>query len=380
MRTMRKVAFLIEEFTIPSPAQQLLDRFLIGYPKDGAIHKPPCETVTAHAMLSSPETDFDKRPKDFGLVIAPDVEHAVDGADAVIIVSRKPGAVANERFLQIALERAPNGSACFVHGALANTLERALEFLSLARSRQIALLAGTPLCVTWRLPEVELPLGTPLDEALIVVQLGAEATQASPPAPSATLGGAELHALEGLLPVIERRRGGEAGVRAVQFVEGKELWRAGDKGVWSWPLLSSALSRSHTPQGDALLDGRTQDLVGLGLVRKLARNPRGWLLEHRDGLRSALLVLDGVVADFNFAVRAQNGTVVSAQLFRAPPPAEHHFSRLAAAIEDFLRTDKAPWHVDRNLLIAGLLETFRQPSSRSGQRVETPGLNIAYSV
>jgi hypothetical protein len=378
MRTLRKAAFLLEEFTTPSPAQQLLDRFLVGCPKDGAMHKPPCETVAAHVMLSLIESDFDKRAADFGLVIAPTVERAVENADAVVIVSRKPGAVANERFLQIALEYAPVESACFVHGALANTLGRARDLLSLARSRQVVLLAGTPLCVTWRLPEVDLPRSTSLAEALIVVQLDALSTQASPPAPSATLSGAELHALEGLLPVIERRHGGESGVRSVRFLEGKELWRAGDKGLWSWPLLASALSRSHSPQGDALLDGRTQDLVGLGLVPKLARNPRGWLLEHRDGLRTAILVLDGVVADFNFAVRAQNGAVVSAQLFRAPPPAEHHFSRLAAAMEDFFHTGHVAWPVERNLLIAGLLETFAKPASRSGQQVETPWLNITY--
>jgi hypothetical protein len=169
-------------------------------------------------------------------------------------------------------------------------------------------------------------------------------------------------------------------VRSVQFLEGKSLWRAGDKGLWSWPLLAAAISRSNTPQGDPVLDGRTQDLVGLGLVPKLARNPRGWLLEHSDGLRTALLVLDGVVADFNFAVRAQDGTVVSAQLFRAPPPAEQHFSRLTAVMEDFFCGGQAPWLVERNLLIAGLLETFGKPSSRTGRRVETPELNIAYAV
>ena len=30
--------------------------------------------------------------------------------------------------------------------------------------------------------------------------------------------------------------------------------------------------------------------------------------------------------------------------------------------------------------LAALLEIFRKPSSRTGQRVETPGLNIAYSM
>jgi hypothetical protein len=380
MAAVRKIAFLLEEFTKSSPAQQLLDRFLIGYPRDGAMHQPARETVSAHLMLNVSDSDFETRHEDFGLTIAPTAEQAVEGADAVVIVPRSPGATANQRFLQIALERAPGARACFVHGALANTLERSREFLSLARSRQTVLLAGTPLCVTWHLPAVELRRGTSLVEALIVVQAGALPGQASPPAPSATLAGAELHALEGLLPVIERRAGGESGIRSVRFLEGKELWRAGDKGLWSWPLLTSAISRSHSPQGDALLDGRTQDLVGLGLVPKLARNPRGWLLEHRDGLRTSILVLDGVVADFNFAVRTQDGIVISAQLFRAPPPAEHHVSRLVATMEEFFRNSQLPWPVERNLLITGLLETFQKPSSRSGRRVETPMLNIGYSV
>ena len=378
MRTLRKIAFLLEEFSKPSPAQQLVDRFLAGYVIDGEFRRSPFESASAYVMLSNYDPNFEQRTKDFKRVVAARAEQAVEGADAVIIASRKPGALANERFVQIALERAPSGGACFVHGALANSLERGHEFARLARSRQIALLAGTPLCVTWRLPEVNLPLATPLSEALIVVQANPSPGQTSPPAPPSSLRGAELHALEGLLPVIERRRGGESGVRSIRFIEGKELWKAGDQGNWSWPLLAAALSRSHSPQGDPVLDGRTQDLAGLGLVPKLARNPRGWLLGHRDGLRSTILVLDGVVADFNFAVKAQDGSVVSAQLFRAPAPAEQHFSRLAAVMEDFFRTGKEPWPIERNLLIAGLLEKFGQPSSRTGRAVAAPGLEIAY--
>ena len=380
MRSLRNIAFLIEELRRLSPAQQLLDRFLIGYPGDGKLQPPPSDTVSAYLMLGNNESELNRRADEFELVIAPNATQAVEKADAVVIVSRKPGAVANDRFLRVAVENAPAGTPCFVHGALANTLKTARELLSIARSRQLALLAGTPFCVTWRLPEVDLPPGTGLVEALIVVEVNPLASQNTPPAPPATLGGAELHALEGLLPVIQRRRGGEAGIRSVRFLEGRELWRAGDKGLWSWPLLAAAISRSHTPQGDPVLDGRTQDLIGLDLVQKLARNPRGWLLEHHDGLRSALLVLDGVVADFNFAVRAQDGSIWSAQLFRAPPPNEHHFSRLAAVIEDFLRTDQPPWPVERNLLITGLLEVFRRPSARLGRWVKTPELSIAYGT
>jgi len=49
-------------------------------------------------------------------------------------------------------------------------------------------------------------------------------------------------------------------------------------------------------------------------------------------------------------------------------------------MEEFFRGASPPWPVQRNILIAGLLEKFHKPSSISGLRLETPELNIAYSV
>ena len=380
MDPMRKAAFLLEEFSTPSPSQQLLDRFLRGYPRNGALHKPAIGEFSAYLPPTS-EGDFGMRREDFNLKVAAAVEQAVDGAGGVVIVSRRPGAMANDRFAEIALARMPEGAACFIHGALSSNLERGRALAKLAASRRIALLAGTAMSVTWRLPEMDLPRDTELSEALIVVQINpppVQATATPPTGPQGTLAGAELNALEGLLPIIERRRGGEAGVRSVHLLEGDDVWRAGDRKPWSWPLLAAALSRSHSPQGDPVLDGRTQDIAGLGLIPKLARSPRAWLLEHRDGFRTSILVLDGVVGDFNLAVRASNGRVFSAQLFRAPPPLEQHFSLLAAVVEEFFQTRKLPWPLERNLLIAGLLEAFRNPATRSNRAVATPDLQDAY--
>ena len=325
----------------------------MGYPLHGTFHQYPELEVSVHLMLGGNETDFGPRVKEFGLRVAATAEQAVEGADAVVIVPRRTGAVANDGFLRLAIGRAPTGAACFVHGVLGNSLTGAREALRLAASRNITVLAGTPLAVTWRLPEVDLAPGTPLREALIVVQ--------------GTSPGAELHALDGLLPILEKRRDGESGVSRVRFIEGNEVWRAGDKGLWSQALLAAALSRSHTPQGDSVADGRTQDIHGLGLVPKLARNPRGWLLEHRDGLRSTLLVLDGAVTDFNLAVRAADETMLCAQLFRAPLPMEQHYSRLAGAMESFFTGQAVPWKIERSLLTTALLETFRQPLARTGK-------------
>ena len=36
---LRKIAFILEDFRIGSPGQQLLDRFLIGYSRDGEFRK-----------------------------------------------------------------------------------------------------------------------------------------------------------------------------------------------------------------------------------------------------------------------------------------------------------------------------------------------------
>ncbi|KAF0172206.1 MAG: hypothetical protein FD161_4097 [Limisphaerales bacterium] len=366
MKPLRQIAFVLEDFALQTPAQQLFDRFLLGHRRAGAFHKPDGlrVTVTRAGDLQSPSAASDllrARAREAGLQLA-DLPAAVREADALVIVPRTDSPAPAAAHVTAALTHAKRGAACFVFGAPATNLAAARTLTTLAAARQITLASGTTLPVTWRLPQVDLPANAPADEALIVVQ--------------GTSPLAELHALDGLLPVLARRAGGELGVRRVKFLAGADLWRAADRREWSWGLLSAALSRSDSPQGDTLLDGRTQDLVGLGLVPKLASNPRGWLLEHTDGVRTALLALDGVVADFNFAVQLSDGNSVSAQLFCAPVPAQEHYSRLAAVIEDFFRTGTPPWPASRSQLTAGLLDACRQTAAQPGVWLWTAELSI----
>ena len=365
MPPLRQIAFVLEDFALQTPAQQLLDRFLLGYRRDGGFHKLDGVRISVARAgdLQSPTAASDQlqaRAATANLHLAPNPSAALRDADAIVVVPKRDAAAPIESTLTATLIHAKRGAACFVHGALATDLATARTLSTLAAARQVTLSSGTALPVTWRLPQVDLPASARVDEALIVVQ---------GPSPLA-----ELHALDGLLPVLARRVGGERGVRQVKFLAGRELFRAADRREWSWPLLSAALSRSDSPQGDAIKDGRTQDLVGLGLVPKLARDPHGWLLEHTDGVRTVLLVLDGVVADFNFAVRLTDGSDLSAQLFRAPTPGQEHFSQLAAKLEDFFRTGEPPWPVSRGLLTAGLLDACRQTAAQPGVWLRTPEL------
>jgi hypothetical protein len=340
---LRKLVFVLEEFAGGTPGQQLLDRFLIGYPRDGSFHR--LSNFQVSAWISGGNTGLEARERDFGLIRPKTLEETLAGADAVVVVGRADAVGADATLLTSVLEGAPPEARCFAYGALASTLEAAKRLVALATKRRVALASGTSVATTFRLPDTDIAPRTPLKEALIVAQ------GASPLA--------ELQALDGLLPVLERRRGGETGVHSVSRIEGDAVWRAGDEDVWSWPLLAAAISRSDTPQGDPVKDGRTQDLVGLGLVQKLARHPRVSIIEHRDGLRTALLVLDGVVADFNFAVRAGDGAINSAQLYRPPPPTRAEFDRLAAVLEKFFTTGQEPWPVQRSLLTAEILEKLR---------------------
>ena len=94
------------------------------------------------------------------------------------------------------------------------------------------LMAGSSLPVTWRRPELEARLDTPFEESLVACY-----------GPIEVYG---FHGLEALQGMMERRKGGETGVKAVTCLTGKDVWKAGDAGRWSWDLLDAALSRSET--------------------------------------------------------------------------------------------------------------------------------------
>ena len=132
-----------------------------------------------------------------------------------------------------------------------------------------AFLAGSSLPVTWRLPAVEIPFDAVVEDALMV-----GVGQSDP---------MDYHALEAMQCMVERRRGGESGIKSVQLIEGDAVWKAGEDGVWSRRLLEAALSRSDSLQGVSELDSRTQDLANNGDLPRLVKNPAAYLIERNDG-------------------------------------------------------------------------------------------------
>jgi hypothetical protein len=227
-------------------------------------------------------------------------------------------------------------------------------------------LAGSSLPVTWRLPDIELPLGCEIEEALMVGVGGSDAM--------------DYHALEAMQCMIERRKGGETGVRKVEMIEGNAVWKAGEKGRWSKDLLISALSRSDSPLGLSVEDGRTQDLVGTGEVYKLAKNPAAYFIEHNDGLKTTLLMLNGAVRDYMFSSRVKGMAGLQAtQFFLSPTPNVTYSACLVNGIERMFETGVAPYPVERTLIVSGALEACLK-AKKQGSALETPYLKVAYQA
>ena len=189
----------------------------------------------------------------------------------------------------------------------------------------------------------------------------------------------DFHALEALQCMVERRRGGESGVKAVQLVEGDEVWKAGENGRWSKELLTAALSRSDTPLGLTVEDGRTQDLVKSGELPKLVKNPAAYFIEYRDGLHAVLLMLNGALKDFNFAARLRGQAgIQSTQFFLSPDPNVTYSACLMHKVEQMFESGVAPYPVERTLLTSGILEACLTSKIQNHARLETPQLKVAY--
>jgi hypothetical protein len=359
----------------------------------GAPHPPIAQSVTEQFGRRSPDGHETETPgpmsdlsasrsRQFGFRLCRNIPEALRAGgerlavDAVLAVLEQGNYATNDRgqtllpcygFFQQCMqvfEEEKRAVPYFNHKQLSFSFPEARQMVETAERLRFPLLAGSSLPVTWRLPPVDIPMGAKVEEA-VMVGVG-------------KFDGMDFDALEAMQCMLERRDGGETGVKAVQLLEGDAVWDAGRAGRWSKELLSSALSRSDTPLGLTLLDGRTQDLVASGVLPQLVKDPAAYCIEYADGTRATLLMLNGAVLDFNISARVEGKGLVSTQFFLPPTPDVTDTACLAAKIEQMLVTGSAPYPVQRTLLTSGMLEACLDSRHRLNQRVETPQLAVSY--
>ncbi len=378
---MKRIAVVATVYRYLSHAQHIGDRFLVGYPRDGAWHKPDMKVVSLYVDQKPDSDQSAARAKEFDFQVYPTIAETLRcggsklAVDAVLVIGEHGDYKRNDKgqvlypryeFVKQCVEVfEKDGVAVPLYNDkhLSYSFEHAKWMVDASKRLKFPMLAGSSLPVTWRLPDIELPLNSEIESALMVGYGGPDVM--------------DFHGFEAMQCMLERRQGGESGVTAVQMIEGDAVWKAGEEGRYSKELLTAALSRSDTPQGQPVVDGRTQDLVTRGELPKLVKTPAAYFIEYRDGLKATLLMLNGAVKDFTFAARVK-GAVQSTQFFLSPEPNVTYSACLVRKIEELFDTGKAPYPVERTLLVSGMLESCLTSRLEGQKRLETPHLSVQY--
>lgn len=377
----KRIAIITTVYRYLSHAQHMGDRFLVGYPIDGEWHKPNVKVVSLYVDQKGTNDQSADRAREFGFQVYPTVAETLRcggsklAVDAVLIIGEHGDYPRNDKgqilyprydwFKQCVevFEKDQRVVPVYNDKHLSYSFEKAKWMIDAAHRLRFPVLAGSSLPVTWRLPDLELPLNCDIEDALMVGVGGSDPM--------------DYHALEAMQCMVERRRGGETGVKAVRMAEGPAVWQE----KWSRDLLSSALSRSDSPQGLTIQDGRTQDLVGSGELQKLVAKPAAYFIEYRDGLKTTLLMLNGAVKDFTFAAKLKGRPQpLSTQFLLTPEPNVTYSACLVSKIEQMFMTGVAPYPAERTMLVSGILESCLTSRQQGQQRLETPQLQVRYQA
>jgi len=390
-----RIAALTSTFFYLSHAYHIVGRFLDGFPVyDGGPgrtaeqnhHQPPFEIASLYIEQVDDAIDVGRaRAREGGVRLSPTIADALTlgtgklAVDGVLLIAEHGNYPLNERFQKLYPRAAyfrqvldvfrTSGRAVpvFIDKHLSYSRVEAQQMLDQAKALNVPLMAGSSLPVTWRRPELEIPLGRPIREVVV-----------------ASRGNLEIfgfHALEALQCMAERRdlRGKPQGVAAVTCLEKDAVWEAGDRGVWSWELLHHALGRSNTVNpGDIRRNTREFKPPGVRDVETILTHPVAFVVEYVDGLRATALILNGHVDDTTVAVRTTDGsgreTIVSTLTYLPAPPGASFFNPLVLRIEDFLKAGQPPYPVERTLLTGGALDAALESRIRDHARIETPEL------
>ena len=369
-----------------SHAQQIVDRFLDGYGWNGRHHYPPMDLVSLYVdQVREDDLSAERASRFPSMKVFPTVAEALTqggsdlAVDGILLIGEHGDYPKNDKgqtlypryelFEQIVAVFRSSGRSVpvFNDKHLSWNWDRARRMYDISREMGFAFMAGSSLPVTWRTPSLDLPFGASLREALCIGYGGVDSY--------------DFHALETLQCMVERRCGGEKGVSWLQAYRGDAFWEAHARGLWSPGLFEAALCRSHTLTPSR--PGFNHIFPTLDEMKVLAADPVAYHYEHLDGLVSTMILLNGLVQDFNFAAWVEGrDEPLSTQMYLPMPPVRttlaNFYSPQVNHIERMFLSGQASYPVERTLLTTGLVEAGVESLFRDQALQLTPHLEIRY--
>lgn len=369
-----RVAAVVTEYRHNSHADVIVSRLLETDTLDGRGPRPRMRLVSLYTD-QVPANDL-SRPlaKKHGFSIYDDVAGALTlgtgklAVDGVLLIAEhgdypesQTGQIVYPKrrlFEQVidVFRQSERSVPVFLDKHLADNWKDAKWIYDTANDAGVPLMAGSSLPGLWRYPPIDVDRGARLKEIVAVSYHRLDAYG--------------FHALEMVQSLVERRRGGETGVRAVQCLVGDAVWQAGRQGEYDRQLLDAALSRLK--ERPIAKDKRIEDLV---------REPALFIIDYEDGLRASILTLNGAVVEWAAAWRYEDDGRVESTLFWTQEQRPfHHFSFLLKGIEQMMLTGQPSWPVERTLLTSGALDALLVSKKQGGPRIDTPHLKIRYQT
>ncbi len=365
MASRKKIAAVITEYRVPAHADVIVGKFIKGFPTDDGLIEPQVDIVSMY-LDQIPDNDIGLQvSKEYDIPIYQSISAALClggselAVDGVLSIGEHGRYAYNEKGQHMYPRRFFFEQICGVFSTSGRSVPvfsdkhlsynwRDSEWMyDRAQQLGVPFMAGSSIPLGWRDPWLEHELDAPIEDALVL-----------------SFGGIEsygYHGLEALQCMIERRSGGEAGLAAVQCLEGEAVWRAGADGLWSRELAEAAAAAGETASGS---------------MEESCDNPAAFLLEFRDGFKATLLQLNGYAKEWSYAARV-DGQVLATGLRTHGPPYPH-FSYLGLNIEAMFLSGEPQYPVERTLLVSSALDALMDSRHRGHIRLETPHLDVAY--
>ena len=370
----KRIAAVVTEYRHNSHADVIVSRLLLTHTLDEKGERPNLKLVSLYTDQVPASDTSRKWAKKFGVPIYKTVEEtltlgagklAVDGVLLIAEHGKYPkNATGNTIYpkrrlfdaVQKVFRKTGQTVPVFVDKHLADNWADAKWLHDTAAELKVPLMAGSSLPVLWRYPPVDVKRGAKLKEIVAVSYH--------------TLDAYGYHALEMVQCLVERRAGGETGVKRVQCLSGDAVWRAMDNGMFDRKLLDDALKRlkkspiTRQPKRP---------------LRELAKAPDMFVIEYRDGLKAFVLTLNGAVNEWGVAWKTAAGAQKSTTFWTQEARPYMHFTYLVKGTEKMFHTGQPTWPAERTLITSALLDALLISKSKNGAAVPTDYLDFKYT-
>jgi hypothetical protein len=163
----KRIAIVAGAYRADSPAGNLGDRFLVGYPYAGVWRKPAVKVASLYVEQKGAGDLSGDRAREFGLQAAASVAEAVKGADGVLLFEARLFDECVKAF-----EQAGRAAPVYLYKDLGPSFEKAKAMVDASRRLRFPLMAAAAGPFTWRTPAIDLPMNAEVEAALVATAAG----------------------------------------------------------------------------------------------------------------------------------------------------------------------------------------------------------------